>query len=285
MRYYNLISLMPKTEPLLLDLFPNAASAYSLRKLRTAYTGNCIRVRRSSDNTETDIGFVNNYLDTATLLTFVGANNGFVTTWYDQSGNNTNATQASGLEQLRIVVSGVFSDEYDQNGRFMNLPANVITGNSPRTLFSVVRNSLASGIIGGNTIYSLTPTTGALATAWNICMEQTDMRIRVEGNAGFAYPSPYNSLSPSIITNIYAGSGGVQNVVNYQNGILMPFTSGVNSTVVLNTNNGNGFLNRYTFATPIATGWRKEYVFYASDQSANRAAIEGNINSFYNIYP
>ena len=42
--------------------------------------GSAVRVRRSSDNSETDIGFtVNGNLDTAALLTFVGAGNGFVT--------------------------------------------------------------------------------------------------------------------------------------------------------------------------------------------------------------
>jgi len=42
---------------LLLDLYPGATVAYSLRKLRTAYSGSAIRVRRSSDNTEQDFGF------------------------------------------------------------------------------------------------------------------------------------------------------------------------------------------------------------------------------------
>jgi hypothetical protein len=65
---------MPKAQPLLLDLFPNAAVAYSLRKLRTAYTGSAIRVRRSSDNTEQDINFVGGDLDTQSLLDFVGYN-------------------------------------------------------------------------------------------------------------------------------------------------------------------------------------------------------------------
>jgi hypothetical protein len=65
-----------KRQPsLLLDLFPNATVAYSLRKLRTAYNGNCIRVRRSSDNTEQDIGFDSSgELDTSTLSDFVGYN-------------------------------------------------------------------------------------------------------------------------------------------------------------------------------------------------------------------
>ena len=76
--------------PLLLDTYPSAAVAYSLRKLRTDYSGNAIRVRRSSDNAEQDFGFSGNDLDTASLLTFCGACNGFITTWYDQSGNANN---------------------------------------------------------------------------------------------------------------------------------------------------------------------------------------------------
>jgi hypothetical protein len=60
----------------LLDTYSGAAAAYSLRKLRTAYTGNAIRVRRSSDNTSQDIGFdANGELDTASMLSFVGSNN------------------------------------------------------------------------------------------------------------------------------------------------------------------------------------------------------------------
>ena len=41
---------MPKALPLLLDLYPSAAAAYSLRKLRNGYTGSAIQVRRESDD-------------------------------------------------------------------------------------------------------------------------------------------------------------------------------------------------------------------------------------------
>jgi len=93
---------------LLLDQYSGAAAAYSLRKLRTAYTGSAIRVRRSSDNSEQDIGFTSaGDLDTASLKTFVGANSGFVTTWYDQSGNARNATQTTAANQPRVVNAGI----------------------------------------------------------------------------------------------------------------------------------------------------------------------------------
>ncbi len=85
----------------------NAAAAFALRRINSSYTGFAVRVRRSSDNTERDIGFTSNGdLDDAALTTFVGANNGFVTTWFDQSGNGRNITQANGALQPSIVVSG-----------------------------------------------------------------------------------------------------------------------------------------------------------------------------------
>ena len=89
----------------LLDSFPNAAAAYSLRLLRINYTGFAIRVRNSS-NSEADIGFVDNVLDTASLLSHCGSGNGFVTTWYDQSGNARNAIQTTAANQPQIVSSG-----------------------------------------------------------------------------------------------------------------------------------------------------------------------------------
>lgn len=85
----------------------SANVAYSLRRLRCAYTGSAIRVRRSSDNTTLDIGFtVSGDLDTAALKTFVGTGNGFVTIWYDQSGNAKNLSQATAGNQPQIISSG-----------------------------------------------------------------------------------------------------------------------------------------------------------------------------------
>lgn len=85
----------------------SAEVAYSTaRKLRAGYTGNAFRVRRSSDNAEQDIGFVNNEVDTASLLTFCGAGNGFVVTLYDQSGNVRDVTQATAGSQPQCVGSG-----------------------------------------------------------------------------------------------------------------------------------------------------------------------------------
>lgn len=99
--------IMSSVALMLLDLYPGATAAYSLRKLRKAYIGACIRVRRSSDNSEQDIGFSGNVLDTVTLLNFVGAGNGHVVTWYDQSLTPRNISQSIALSQPMIINTGV----------------------------------------------------------------------------------------------------------------------------------------------------------------------------------
>jgi hypothetical protein len=77
----------------LLDTYSGAAAAYSLRKLRTAYTGPAIRVRRSSDNTSQDIGFnTDGTLDTTALTTFVGSNN---SAQYSEEFNNAYWTKTN----------------------------------------------------------------------------------------------------------------------------------------------------------------------------------------------
>ncbi len=84
-----------------------AQAVYSLRLLRTNYTGKVLQVRRSSDNTTTNIGFTaGGYLDTPSLLNFVGAGNGYVTIWYDQSGNGRNVTQGTATNQPLLVSGG-----------------------------------------------------------------------------------------------------------------------------------------------------------------------------------
>ena len=84
----------------------NVSHGYSLRKLLPAYAGAAIRVRRSNDNAEQDIGFDGDgLLDTTALASFVSSNSAFVVTWYDQSGSDDLTSTSSGI-QPRIVNAG-----------------------------------------------------------------------------------------------------------------------------------------------------------------------------------
>lgn len=96
----------PRRSALPLDVVTGAAAAYSLRRLRTAYAGPAIRVRRSDNNAQTDIGFVSGGLDTAALLAHCGGNSGSIVTWYDQLDNGRNMGQGVGNNQPRIVING-----------------------------------------------------------------------------------------------------------------------------------------------------------------------------------
>jgi hypothetical protein len=91
-----------------LDLiFAIASVAYGLRRLSRFWTGAAIRVMRTSDNSELDIGFIGEDLDVVTLLAFVGLANGEIVIWYDQSGNGRHAVQTKPGSQPRIVNAGV----------------------------------------------------------------------------------------------------------------------------------------------------------------------------------
>jgi hypothetical protein len=86
-----------------------AAAAYSLRLLSTSYTGAAIKVRRSSDDATQDIGFTaGGDLDEAALLSFTGSANGYVSIWFDQSGNARDMVKGDVNQQPQIVFSGAF---------------------------------------------------------------------------------------------------------------------------------------------------------------------------------
>jgi hypothetical protein len=97
-----------------LDLiFAIASVAYGLRRLSRFWTGAAIRVMRTSDNSQLDIGFIGEDLDIVTLLAFVGSDNGEIVIWYDQSGNGRHAVSITG-SRPRIVSNGAIET---QNGK------------------------------------------------------------------------------------------------------------------------------------------------------------------------
>lgn len=101
-------SIPSQKTPFLLDpyLSSEVAFAVAFRKLKTAHTYAC-KVRESGGNTLADIGFdANGYLDETALLAHCGSNNGFVHTWYDQSGNGNDVTNTTNGNQPKIVNAG-----------------------------------------------------------------------------------------------------------------------------------------------------------------------------------
>ena len=97
-----------------LDFEPNATIACSLTQLRESYAGPLIQVRRSSDgNTQNIYADSSGNLNVSSLSSFVGTGNGYITTWYDQSGHGNNVIQSIDSNQPLIVNSGTI---YTLNG-------------------------------------------------------------------------------------------------------------------------------------------------------------------------
>lgn len=140
-------------DTLLLDTFSTAGAGYSTRKIRSGYTGPAIKVRRSSDNTELDIGFTGNDLDTTALLAFCGAGSGFVSTWYDQSVNARHLTQVTTANQPRIVNAGVLDTINSKPAIVSDGSNDLLTGNAAaRTLTNGIAG-FTSFILGGWVAY------------------------------------------------------------------------------------------------------------------------------------
>lgn len=88
--------------PLLLDTRTDVAAAYSLRQVRTAYTGPLVRLRRSSDNAELDFGTGQAWLNFSDVSGWAGGT-AFATTFYDQSGNVRHLLQSTAASQPQII--------------------------------------------------------------------------------------------------------------------------------------------------------------------------------------
>jgi hypothetical protein len=252
--------------PLLLDAYPGAAAAYSLRKLSSTYNGSAIRVRRSSDNAETDIGFVNNVLDTASLNTFVGASTGYIPVWYDQSGNARNVSQTTALNQPVIIQSGVLVTDGGKVAVIPNQSMNftaISVGGINYAGYSVMSRTSASNII---TSFS--------------------------GNG-----SPFISL---IYSNSFAYNQNLTNEISYSftstgrflfstlniSNTQSAYLNGTLKTVSTITNTISNAFDRLLSraASEPFVGKTQEHVLYLTNQSTNNDGINSNINSYYTIY-
>lgn len=98
-----------------------AIAAYSLRRLTPQYKGPAVRIRRDSDNAETDIGFTSNgELDTAAISSFVASNSAFVTMWYDQTGFGVHQSRTIANQQPQIVSSGTLITDNSKPAIYFN---------------------------------------------------------------------------------------------------------------------------------------------------------------------
>jgi hypothetical protein len=263
---------------LLLDTYTGAAAAYSVRKLSKDYTGNCMRVRRSSDESVQDIGFDSNGdLDTAAISTFVGDAYGYVSIWYDQSGNGNNAVQSTTSAQP-MIYDRVAAAVVTENGK----PALDYDGAQNVTLTTRIYDASMSvfcvwkcdsdAISNDDGIYSFSDTDRFAMQANRYAVNQLVTRHTGATSIGGTTTTTDQNLTSHLRTGSTA--------TLHANGSALT-TSVANA----NTGGGDNFIGQSGSAA--LSGYVWELVAYTGttngDQSSNRTGIENDIDTYFSI--
>lgn len=299
-----------KISPLLdlYDIESNLGAAWSLRKLKSNYNGYCLQVRRSSDNSLKNIGFVGGQIDITTLLLFVGTHNGYVTIFYDQSGNNQSLIQNDLSRQPLIVYNGILITEnnkpaikFDGINDFLEIP------NSTSYFKALHSNQILTAVVSRvgysenpNTAYGFIDTGGALNTQIGYTLFFDDRSIYNRNNGIINIIATGNFTSIGIRPlNIFSPQKNnlIINEINLQSNSIIDRGILFINDVQIKTNNGTGtpslenssktlkvgVVNTHSLINFLG-GTISEIIIYLNDQSFNTRFIQSNINSYYNIY-
>jgi hypothetical protein len=276
---------------LLLDTYPNASFAYSFRKLRTAYAGSAVRIRRSSDNAEADIGFSGSDFDTAAAAAHIGGGSGFIVTWYDQSGNSKNVTQATTTNQPLYTDTG-----------FASKPSADFDGSAGNDSLQLPAQTLAD-LFGAGQTYSMfacvapDDVSDANLISWNTATG-SEKFFQINSQEGGDIVLDYGTIWGTFTTGRtrYAHPGDWETDPH----ILQCFrdTSDNQSIVVdgsaLGSETESADLDNQTATLMVGTnvsgiteynGDLAELVFWPVDLgTTNRAAVRTNINAYYSVF-
>ena len=257
---------------------------YSIyQRLRSSFTGSLLRVRRSSDDAELDIGYgSDNKLDTAALLAFCGASEGWVVQVMGQL-NGLHLIQPSPGLQRRIVTGGVvdaFADgtpcmratSADTQGYYTDLFTSY-TGNAA-SIFAV--GSITAGTASSAAIGALVSDAGyaSWGNALGMGQQDTNQRISSYQNGGatgidFVFGSKHSWCVDLDGTNTHCRQGATQNTGAYTSGL-----SNVQRILAA------GCYQVSTHQSGSSDGWQGMAVYFntkAADQLAIMAALEGAV--------
>ena len=197
---------------------------------------------------------------------------GFVETWYDQSGNGNDAVQETASNQPKIVDAGVLVSgglDFDGVDDDLDLPQ-VITSIDSASSFVVAKSDTTSSTRTSLSLSRNAPNAARFYTT-----------IMVGGSFYFGYGSSTTAVSLGAANtdrHLFAGIADASTAEGFIDGVSGG--SIASSSGYSPQNGGIGSVNATTFWS----GQIQEIIIYDSDQSANRVAIETNINNQYDIY-
>ena len=244
----------------LLSTYTGAAAAYSVRQLANT-AALCMRVRRDNDDAEQDFGFdANGDLDTAAIATFVGSgNNGYVSKWYDQSGNGKDADQSTNGSQPQIyngsavitlngkpVVSSVSGAKMDTNMTNLDFK------------FFCVNKAVSPAVMFGHTSnqYWLLATNGSGSLMGNFSVDS----MRLNG-ASYTVPATRALLYADL---------DEQNLLH--------------GDINMTSYNVNNLFIGYTQSVAYPMYDTQELIIYPDTSTHTASDIEANQNTYFSIY-
>lgn len=247
-----------------LQIAPDAAAAYSLRSL-TGGDPNVVRVRRESDNTEKD--FSGSQIESGEMANWVGAgNDGYVQTWYDQSGSGNDAEQTTAANQPKIVGTD-FLGAIDFDGTSDNFSNTTVDfGNGDFSVFTCYTppTNNFDGILLGTS-----------DGKWPIRILYNAITLRDTNSVIYSIPLDENMTANKryIISVIRSGTS------------ITAYIDGVAQTNVKTVSASNEFrfdrVGVRGASSQRLEGEVRELVVYPEDQTQNREAIETNISNAF----
>jgi len=224
---------------------------------------------------------------------------GFVETWYDQSGNGNDAVQETAGSQPKIVDAGVLVTDRDGkialNGKSARLamPSNapMLSSDGTYSLFAAV--DLPDQTLGNDTFndfikFESSGSGGASASRkplWSIGGGSGQLNCSTpsfSGTGGSTNATFTETKAAQLLTNICNPALSTGNNLLYNSGSLIDSSD---TATEVNTQTLTGFSARlFDLQETTVETFLSEVIYYPSDQSANRVAIETNINNQYDIY-
>jgi hypothetical protein len=233
------------------------------------YNNETIQLGYGNTNTdwEDTVGSNNGTVEGSPALFTGQGYDGHVSTWYDQSGNGNNATQATPDSQPKIVENGALvtlngkpaikPDGVDDN---FVIPSGTLVLDTTFNVFSVsdVQSDTNSPLIGADTTnYSLRATsTGSVRFVINSDNTATDL--------------PFSLSAGNQVLTVYQANSS--NLSAFVNGTAS------SSNPITDTNISSFNCNRlFRRVSTYAVGKYQEIIVYNDDQSDKRRAIEESI--------
>ena len=207
----------------------------------------------------------------------LASGSGYVTKWYDQSGNNKHATQTTNAKQPLILRSGsVFLENQKPAILFTGTPtgfsAGTITSTPSDYSIYYVKNAKGGGnpwlIMFGNSSY-LTQTYPGNAT-----------NFYLQDGAGRTLVGTSATLQTQHVGEIYLNSSNNSDSRAYENNAIQKqgFTTGTYSKVAI----PNLLISAWDYG--YYTGSAQEIIISTNNHLPVRSSIVSNINSYYRIY-